>query len=535
MPDAPPTAPAVPPKRRWWKRWWVWLLATPVWLPVLLILVWLIWLAIATSQRNAAIAELREAGLPVTYPEMVANINPANESANTATEFMAAASLIEDEGESWVAFKEWHIPELEMIGDERARWIELQEAVVIEQSAALERFAPVDAKIRPTVDVVQADFGPWSALKAQVALGEAPDDPYSILLPSLHPVHDASKLLAADARVAATRRDYERALRQVVCLIGLSDAVAADGHCLVEYLVSVGIRMQAVSVVIEASDELACAPGELKAQVIELLLDETAMHVGYVQAIEGETFMLMETMAALDDGRITIATLGESAHNDSAAGRLLTYLAAPIGRGDAAQIARYMAAFRAAADAPTFPAATQIVPSSDTVATLSFLDLFASMLLPSTERVAEAHYRSRTDRRLAATSLAIAWYRADHDDQWPESLEALVPQYLPDVPRDAVAANAPLRYDAARRILWSVGTDGLDDGGDATSTRPKGGRATRWDGKDVVVELEWGERTSNTERPTSNPGKPAPALRCSMLNVPCWTFTPVPGPHTPPC
>jgi hypothetical protein len=485
-----PGATAAHVRKRGRIRWWGWLLLVPALLILCPGAAWLVWLGVTTAQRNAALEKLRDAGIAVTYAELVATHEPVPEAENPAVTILAAAELIDTDGESWTAVNDWHIPEPAMTEAERAQWLDLQAATVTEQAEALRLVEGVDPLVRPAVDEVRADFGAWSGLKAQIESGKPLHNPLDVLLPSLNPVRQLAKLIAADARVAAVQGDDERALRQVTRLIGLSDAVAADGNTLVEYLVSIGIRALAAGVVREMSSELDDGPPELKAQVIALLLEERGPEAGYVQAIEGEITFQMEMMQALDDERVTLASINEDQQDHSLVARLMTRAVRPIGRGDTAEVARYLLVWHSTADAPTFPAATARIPSSDTVATLSFFDLFASLLLPSLERAIEAHYRTHTDRRLAAAALAIAWHRADHGGEFPESLEALVPRYLPAIPRDAMAADAPLRYDPARRILWSAGTDGVDDNGDPTSTRGGGEKATHWDGKDAVVELE---------------------------------------------
>jgi hypothetical protein len=87
-------------------------------------------------------------------------------------------------------------------------------------------------------------------------------------------------------------------------------------------------------------------------------------------------------------------------------------------------------------------------------------------------RAIEADIRVRTERRLAAVALAVRLYRVDHDGQFPPSLEALVPAYLPEVPVDPAAPDGrPLKYlvikgglpdGGDRPIVYSVGTDGVD-------------------------------------------------------------------------
>ncbi len=64
--------------------------------------------------------------------------------------------------------------------------------------------------------------------------------------------------------------------------------------------------------------------------------------------------------------------------------------------------------------------------------------------------------------RLTRTSLLLRAWTIEHGGQLPESLGALVPDYLPELPVDPYDGN-PLRYDKAK--LWSVGSDLKDDGG----------------------------------------------------------------------
>ncbi|HNQ23944.1 MAG TPA: hypothetical protein PKK06_12705 [Phycisphaerae bacterium] len=94
----------------------------------------------------------------------------------------------------------------------------------------------------------------------------------------------------------------------------------------------------------------------------------------------------------------------------------------------------------------------------------------APLRLPYDEDISSApssYYRSLARRRLAATALAIRWYAVDHGGR-PTTLEELVPGYLPAVPLDPLASDgSALRYCPAERrpVLYSVGENGIDDGG----------------------------------------------------------------------
>ena len=76
--------------------------------------------------------------------------------------------------------------------------------------------------------------------------------------------------------------------------------------------------------------------------------------------------------------------------------------------------------------------------------------------------------RIKEQRRGTAIMLAAKLYAADHDGQAPPTLDALVPDYLPHVPRDPYARDdRPFQYrpDAAIPFAYGVGEDFEDDGG----------------------------------------------------------------------
>jgi hypothetical protein len=70
-------------------------------------------------------------------------------------------------------------------------------------------------------------------------------------------------------------------------------------------------------------------------------------------------------------------------------------------------------------------------------------------------------------RSLAVTAIALQRYHLRHG-QFPAELAALVPEFLPSLPRDLVDGK-PLRYrlnPEGTYLLYSIGADGVDNGGD---------------------------------------------------------------------
>jgi hypothetical protein len=89
------------------------------------------------------------------------------------------------------------------------------------------------------------------------------------------------------------------------------------------------------------------------------------------------------------------------------------------------------------------------------------------LTLPALSAALAATGRGQADASATVTAIAIERYRRK-TGRWPERLDQLVPDFLPQVPLDPFDGQ-PLRYvvlDTEYR-LYSVGQNGVDDGGTA--------------------------------------------------------------------
>jgi hypothetical protein len=77
--------------------------------------------------------------------------------------------------------------------------------------------------------------------------------------------------------------------------------------------------------------------------------------------------------------------------------------------------------------------------------------------------------------RMLMAELAIHLFQRENG-RLPESLEELVPSYVEHVPKDPFA-DAPLKYviQESTYLLYSVGPDGIDDGGRRINPRELSG------------------------------------------------------------
>jgi hypothetical protein len=94
--------------------------------------------------------------------------------------------------------------------------------------------------------------------------------------------------------------------------------------------------------------------------------------------------------------------------------------------------------------------------------------------------------RAETDRSLALTAIALKRYQLRHG-KYPERLSELVPEFLAAIPVDYMDGQ-PIKYqrlDENGFLLYSVGEDGRDDGGDLTPTKSPSSR-NLWLRRDYV-------------------------------------------------
>ena len=92
--------------------------------------------------------------------------------------------------------------------------------------------------------------------------------------------------------------------------------------------------------------------------------------------------------------------------------------------------------------------------------------ILSGLLLPALGKAFNKDAGNIALLRAAQTALAIERYRLAHDNQPPESLQNLLPDFLSAVPIDPFDGQ-PLRFKKPGKgyVVYSVGSDREDDGG----------------------------------------------------------------------
>jgi hypothetical protein len=93
-------------------------------------------------------------------------------------------------------------------------------------------------------------------------------------------------------------------------------------------------------------------------------------------------------------------------------------------------------------------------------------NVFETLFIPGLGSTAEKFAYAQSSADLARVAIALERYRLAHGE-YPQSLDALVPQFMEKIPHDVIGGQ-PLHYrrtDDGQFVLYSVGWNETDDGG----------------------------------------------------------------------
>ena len=419
-----------------------------------LLVAFAVWARRSTRGYVNQLAAYRAAGEPTSVGELNAWPALVTPGENAVPALRAAAAAIDEKTEAarqvFQSTYEW-MPPL------REEEVEAIDALVKESAKALE--ALETAAALSGVDWGQRFTTPMMS---------------TVFLSDLTPQRSLASLVRSKMLLEHHRGDDAEALRCARRLLFIGRAVDHQ-PTLVSHLVAVGINAMAAQGAAQVASELrvagkrdagsrgAATPEQVRALIAEFL-DERALAEGQRRSWIGERVMQIDSINALADGRA-----GGTPPNAAARAKLpfIRPYFYDNGRVMTAYTTALMRATESSADVTSY---RQRLPDQAAIKA-SPRYLLASILVPSLDRAGEQHYRHLADRRMAATVLACRLFAAEHDGRLPRTLEELVPEYLPAVPIDPLAAGGkPLGYvgpekDAEKPRVYSVGPNGVDDGG----------------------------------------------------------------------
>jgi hypothetical protein len=305
-------------------------------------------------------------------------------------------------------------------------------------------------------------------------------------------------LLRAAALRSHQMGNERDALARIGQILFIARAIDRDpslwAHCTAN-----SARSDACDAIVQIAPDLvadsASTTADMRALIADLT-DEAGHRRALVRALQGERMRTGDFVRAYAAGHSELISREHAANLDTRMTRIM-WLPFMLNDGPIAldHVSRVIDAARSASHWPGMRAS---VPNLDwpmeVIESPSFHCL-TCMILSHLERPLQAHFHSITEQRLTAMTLAIRLYASDHDGQYPADLDALVPSYLPALPIDPMAAGGRLlrvipANDGA--ILYSVGDNGTDDGGDDWSVHVKSYPfrcSIDWSTPDFVVHL----------------------------------------------
>lgn len=372
---------------------------------------------------------------------------------------------------------------------------------------------------------------------------EQTDNPigYSILLPQLGEMRRFARALRADAYLAASEGDRARFLADVEALLGIGEQALGE-RFIIGQTVGFAIADLALDVILEHVDR----PDFLGATDLRDVAHKLAGfggggHISLDLSLEA---LLIEDILQRyfsDDGHGDGRYIGaveqtESLYRDwglvKPKGYRLMRAVQPVqsvimpSRAEIREMARRAVAAAAVDDA--LPPWRHDERSSDALhqevleaSVYKVVPFLRSLTFVGDEGpiASSCGWRDRFLAKRDATLAVIGMesYRRDRG-RWPSSLDELVPAFLPAVPLDPCDGKA-LRYAAPRSeserpVLYSIGVDGVDDGGKVPETEA---------GRFGVHHLYWLGKFRSTAARTPEEQASLDAVRGD------WVLWPVPA------
>lgn len=322
---------------------------------------------------------------------------------------------------------------------------------------------------------------------------------YTLLLMHLGVVRDQASLLAFDARLALDDGEAPRAQGDLLAIADLSRQMYAEPFLICDMVARAiqGLFCERVEALVTAF------PGALSdAQLVELAHAQAMLLEHTTLDLAGEQFFFQDMLqrAYTDDGegggrltpqgaemfrRLSTITAGDELEElllgDSELAKFsspLLLMGAPDRRAERLRYERVMGVAREVlaqgpGHLPWLVLAEDRLEAQSQRLAANFSP--TQHMIPALSRALQQHYRQRQRTQAVGVMLAIELARRERG-ALPASLDELGGRWLPQIPQDMFNPGHPIGYAVDGRggyVLYSVGSDGDDDGGLAPDSKPR--------------------------------------------------------------
>ena len=426
------------------------------------------WDVVTSARLNAQLKAIRDAGDPITMTDLAKTYPEPLPGRNAAIFYNEAFQRMEAQPE---------LPE------NRLRLLPI---VGTAQLPPTDRDVP-PAMVRAVRDYLKDNAEILDLLRNATALDECKFEidftkGPGMLLPHLAKLRQAARLLALEAVERTEGGKPDEAADSLVACLRCGQAVRRE-PILISYLVRVACDAIAFDQVERWASRAKPSPKALER--VEAAVAAATDHKGLERAMAGErcfgidiyqNYVLKPNRGAL------LGALGVGA--DPAGMAVLGVIPQAYFKTDMLYYLDIMNRYVAAARMPypeALQAGTQVGRNLDQEIPKYYF--VSRMILPALSRVFFTAQRHLAQGECALLGLAALRYRDKHG-RLPDALQALVPDFAPTVPPDPFDGK-PLRYrkDGDGLVLYTVGENGKDDGGDTArreGKQPDIGFRVRW-------------------------------------------------------
>lgn len=270
-----------------------------------------------------------------------------------------------------------------------------------------------------------------------------------------------ARLLVVEGQIHAARGDKKRAVNSFLDALRLG-IEPPHGAPLIGDLTGVATETIGRRALWEISDKLDAATARQAARRLEII---EARRQPFAQTLRNERII----------GEVDVREHAQRIHNpewnqQTAMARYASFMEAEIAE---AQLPYITSTQR--------PTSTEFLKDADEYAkavdakAANTIELLFKMNKSNINSTRFQIAKSQTQNAVLTVTLALLAYKLEHGN-FPASLTQLVPDCLEQIPSDPFAARKPLQYrvQGDKYVLYSVGPDGEDDGGqpvDAAKTK----------------------------------------------------------------
>jgi hypothetical protein len=293
------------------------------------------------------------------------------------------------------------------------------------------------------------------------------------LLPYLADWKKLSQLAEVQENVLLRAGKDQEGFDQIVNHIQIGRKMQNSGGVLITYLVGTAVNNIGLSQMQRWAGKVQLSPQQLKNYIRQLELDPADEGAAFANSMRAEYQSAIGTIEALRSGKMKDPDMGNGSP-------LLKMRLLPVfnsSQTKALFAGSFLPLVKAAPhhfneaklpDMNTRPGPVSLILSGNSIGQIMY-DLLMPALAPALAK------KSQSDAELQATRtiLALRAYQLTHG-KLPADLNALVPEFLDSVPVDDFDGQ-PLRYSPEQKIVYSVGENLKDDGGNDS----RGSRSNR--------------------------------------------------------